>query len=126
MRGAGELDRQQLWQRSQERPSTASRQQPADNVRFEDLDIYIVSTLSVNMQVSNVCDAALLHSRQMGWSQTLSCVSISAWSKPERIASIVGLSVIVCEHCHDSKCYSASLSPRHITSASGVNSCLCL
>ena len=46
---AGDLDRQQLWQRSQEeRPGSASRQQqqqqqPADNVRFEDLDIYIVS-----------------------------------------------------------------------------------
>ena len=40
---AGDLDRQQLWQRNQERPGSASRQQPhADNVRFEDLDIYIV------------------------------------------------------------------------------------
>ena len=44
---AGDLDRQQLWQRNQEWPGSASKQQqqqqPADNVRFEDLDIYIVS-----------------------------------------------------------------------------------
>ncbi len=40
---AGEVDRQQLWQRNQDRPATASRQQSTDTVRLEDLDIYIVS-----------------------------------------------------------------------------------
>ena len=40
---AGQSDRQQLSHYNQERPSTASRQQAADNVRIEDLDIYIVS-----------------------------------------------------------------------------------
>ncbi len=40
---AGEVDRQQLWQRNQDRPATASRQQSTETVRLEDLDIYIVS-----------------------------------------------------------------------------------
>ncbi|KAL0039405.1 hypothetical protein WJX79_006988 [Trebouxia sp. C0005] len=39
--GFSELDRQQLWQRNQDRPASASRQQSIDTVRLEDLDIYI-------------------------------------------------------------------------------------
>lgn len=38
-----DADRQQLRQRNQERPSTATLQQSTDAVRLDDLDIYIVS-----------------------------------------------------------------------------------
>ncbi len=51
---AGELDRQQLWQRNQDRPATASRQHSIDSVRLEELDIYIVSHSLAHLAVLNL------------------------------------------------------------------------